>query len=229
MILDNPNTRILVVDDEETICFFMKANLDLEGYDVDIALSAEEAMSLDLTQYSLILLDVMMGEVSGYDLAQQLNKNETTRHIPIILCTARGDEEDVLKGYDCGIDDYIRKPFSVKEMVLRVKNILRRVSTNNNIIAFSSLVINASTKRCYINSTEVVLTRREFELLLLLYNNAGHYFSREDILKRLWYNDGDIVDRTVDVNINRLRKKLGVLGQHITTKTGFGYGFEKNI
>lgn len=227
--MNNQNTRILVVDDEETICFFMKANLELDGYDVDIAFSAEEAMLLDLTQYSLIMLDVMMGEVSGYDLAQQLHNNEATRHIPVILCTAKSDEDDVIKGYNCGIDDYIRKPFSVKEMILRVRNVLRRASVNNNIITFSSLVINASTKRCYINGIEVVLTRREFELLLLLYNNIGCYFSREDILKRLWDNDGKVVDRTVDVNINRLRKKLGVLGQHITTKTGFGYGFEKNI
>lgn len=207
----------------------MKVNLELEGYIVDTALSAEEALRCDLTQYSLILLDVMMGNVSGYELAQLLHNNEATRHIPIILCTARCSEDDVLKGYACGIDDYIRKPFSVKEMVLRVRNVLRRVSAKNDIMVFNSLVINASTKRCYVCGSEVILTRKEFELLLLLFNNAGSYISREEILDRIWNNEGEVFDRTVDVNINRLRKKLGVLGQHITTKTGLGYGFDKNI
>lgn len=227
--MDITGARILVVDDEETICFFMKVNLELEGYSVDTALSAEDALRLDLSQYSLILLDIMMGEISGYDLARQLHDNEATRHIPVILCTARTSEDDVLKGYNCGIDDYIRKPFSVKEMVLRVRNVLRRTSVKNEVMNYNSLTINASTKRCYVHGVEVVLTRTEFDLLLMLFKNAGSYFSREEILSKIWNTDEDVVDRTVDVNINRLRKKLGDIGLHITTKTGLGYGFEKNI
>lgn len=223
------NAPILVVDDEEVNCFLLKANLELEGFEVVTALSAEEAMKLPLTNYSLILLDVMMGEMSGFDFARHLRSNPATANIPLIFCTAKNEEDAVLQGYDCQADDYVRKPFSMKEMMLRVKSVLRRSYVEPGIINFDTLRLDTVKKRCYIEGKEVVLTKTEFELLLLLVKNPGVYFSRDEILDKIWRHDGIVLDRTVDVNINRLRRKIGRYEQYITTKLGHGYGFEENI
>lgn len=218
---------ILVVDDEEINCTILKTNLSQEGYEVETALSAEEAMRLPLVKYSLILLDVMMENMDGFEFARILRSQPETSTIPIIFCTAKDNEESVLRGYDCGADDYIRKPFSMKELMLRVKKVLRRSYGTADIINFDTLEIDIAGKRCYIDGNEIILTKTEFELLFLLVSNPDAFFSRDEILDRIWDDDGTVLDRTVDVNINRLRRKMGRYGKYIVTKSGLGYGFEE--
>ena len=222
--------KILVVDDEDTICEVIKLNLELEGFTVDTANSAEEVLSKELTDYRLFILDVMMGEMSGFELASHIRQNPGAKNIPIIICTAKDREEDLVEGFNRGIDDYIRKPFSMRELVLRVKSVLRRTETtpgNDNTISYGDLVLNIERKQCHISGEEVALTKKEFEILRLLLSNRGKIFSREEILDIVWEDDVLVIDRTIDVNINRLRKKIGIYGNDIITKQGFGYGFKE--
>ena len=222
--------KILVVDDEDTICEVIKLNLELEGFTVDTANSAEEVLSKELADYRLFILDVMMGEMSGFELASHIRQNQGTKNIPIIICTAKDREEDLVEGFNRGIDDYIRKPFSMRELVLRVKSVLRRTETtlgNDNTISYGDLVLNIERKQCHISGEEVALTKKEFEILRLLLSNRGKIFSREEILDSVWEDDVLVIDRTIDVNINRLRKKIGNYGNDIITKQGFGYGFKE--
>ena len=222
--------KILVVDDEDTICEVIKLNLELDGFTVDTANSAEEVLSKELTDYRLFILDVMMGEMSGFELASHIRQNPGAKNIPIIICTAKDREEDLIDGFNRGIDDYIRKPFSMRELVLRVKSVLRRTETtlgNDNTISYGDLVLNIERKQCHISGEEVALTKKEFEILRLLLSNRGKIFSREEILDSVWEDDVLVIDRTIDVNINRLRKKIGNYGNDIITKQGFGYGFKE--
>ena len=222
--------KILVVDDEDTICEVIKLNLELEGFTVDTANSAEEVLTKELTDYRLFILDVMMGEMSGFELASHIRQNPGAKNIPIIICTAKDREEDLIDGFNRGIDDYIRKPFSMRELVLRVKSVLRRTETtlgNDNTISYGDLVLNIERKQCHISGEEVALTKKEFEILRLLLSNRGKIFSREEILDSVWEDDVLVIDRTIDVNINRLRKKIGNYGNDIITKQGFGYGFKE--
>ena len=222
--------KILVVDDEDTICEVIKLNLELEGFTVDTANSAEEVLSKELIDYRLFILDVMMGEMSGFELASHIRQNPGAKNIPIIICTAKDREEDLIDGFNRGIDDYIRKPFSMRELVLRVKSVLRRTETtlgNDNTISYGDLVLNIERKQCHISGEEVALTKKEFEILRLLLSNRGKIFSREEILDSVWEDDVLVIDRTIDVNINRLRKKIGIYGNDIITKQGFGYGFKE--
>lgn len=225
------NYRILVVDDEEDLCEILKFNLENEGYEVDTAHSAEEALKLDLTHYQLLLLDVMMGEISGFRMASMLKKEKDTAHIPIIFITAKDTENDTVTGFNLGADDYISKPFSLREVMARVKAVLRRTQgAAQNLtpeqIVYRSLVVDVVKKRCSIDGSEVQLTKKEFEILLFLLQNKGRVFSREDILNRVWTDEVYVLDRTIDVNITRLRKKLGAYGKCIVTRLGYGYCFE---
>lgn len=225
------NHSILVVDDERSLCDVLKLNLELEGYSVDVAYSAEEALKLHLETYSLILLDVMMEEISGFEMVKTLRSDDKLRTIPIILCTAKDTEQDLVEGFSGGADDYIKKPFSMKELLLRVKSVLRRSVEQhkaiNRQIVFQTLVLDLEKKECRIDGVEIPFTKKEFGILWLLLTNAGKIFSREEILEKVWEDDVYVVDRTIDVNINRLRKKLGVYGNNIITKQGYGYGFKK--
>jgi two-component system phosphate regulon response regulator PhoB len=236
--------RILVVDDEESLCEILKFNLEKEGYDVVTALSAEEALALDLANFDLMILDIMMGELSGFGLARILRKRSETSETPIIFCSALDSEADKIKGLDIGADDYISKPFSVAEVLARVRSVLRRSkrapqstatndvpteevqSADESIIRFESLVVNDRDKSCTIDNEEVLLTRKEFDILVLLLSNRGTILSREQIMKRVWSEEVVVLDRTIDVNITRLRKKLGIYGNQIITRTGYGYGFK---
>lgn len=220
--------KILVVDDETTLCEILKLNLNLEGFDVDTANSAEEALSKNLTDYRLILLDVMMGEMSGYDFISCIRSGKDYADIPIILCTAKSNEQDRIEGLMKGADDYICKPFSMKELVLRVKSILRRTNPKFVVptIDYDGISINPQNRTCIIDNIEVDLTRKEFDLLYLLLSHQGNVLSREEILSSVWDDDVYVVDRSVDVTINRVRKKLGKYSNHIVTKHGFGYGFK---
>lgn len=227
--------RILVVDDEESLCEILKFNLEREGYEVLTALSAEEALTLDLDKLDLIILDVMMGELSGFSMAKILRKRRDTATLPIIFCTARDTEADKIEGLDIGADDYIVKPFSVAEVMARVRSVLRRsqhqpkiaTEDSDSIIRFEDLEINQLKKRCTISDEEISLTRKEFDILVLLLSNRGSILSREQIMKRVWSDEVVVLDRTIDVNITRMRKKLGKYGNHIITRTGYGYGFEE--
>lgn len=222
--------RILVVDDEDDLCEILKFNLEMEGYKVDTANSAEEAMKLDLTQYNLLLLDVMMGEISGFKMARMLKADKDTANIPIIFITAKDTENDTITGFNLGADDYISKPFSLREVIMRVKAVLRRTANlqlkDSEELQYKGLVINVPQKKVTINGEEVSLTKKEFEILLLLLQNSGRVFSREDILSKVWNDEVYVLDRTIDVNITRLRKKIGEYGKHIVTRLGYGYCFE---
>lgn len=222
--------RILVVDDEEALCEILKFNLEAESYVVDVAYSAESALSLDLSIYSLIILDVMMGQMSGIDFLRYLKGHPHYSSIPVILCSALDQENDKVLGLETGADDYVAKPFSVREMVARVRSLLRRVTSQqkqpSNILTLETLVVNISEKHCAIDGEEVLLTKKEFDILVLLLQNRGVILSREQILQSVWEDDVVVLGRTVDVNITRLRKKLGVYGNRIVTKLGYGYSFK---
>ena len=222
--------RILVVDDEEDLCEILKFNLEMEGYTVDTAYSAEEALKLDITQYNLLLLDVMMGEISGFKMARMLKANKDTAEIPIIFITAKDTENDTITGFNLGADDYISKPFSLREVIMRVKAVLRRTAgvqiKEEEQLQYKGLVINIPQKKVTIDGEETSLTKKEFEILLLLIQNQGRVFSREDILAKVWNDEVYVLDRTIDVNITRLRKKIGSYGKYIVTRLGYGYCFE---
>ena len=222
--------RILVVDDEDDLCEILKFNLEMEGYKVDTANSAEEALKLDLTQYNLLLLDVMMGEISGFKMARMLKANKDTVNIPIIFITAKDTENDTITGFNLGADDYISKPFSLREVIMRVKAVLRRTANlqrkESEELQYKRLVINVPQKKVTIEGEEISLTKKEFEILSLLLQNAGRVFSREDILSKVWNDEVYVLDRTIDVNITRLRKKIGEYGKNIVTRLGYGYCFE---
>ena len=228
--------RILVVDDERTLCEVLKLNLELEGYSIDIAYSAEEALKKDLSAYSLILLDVMMEEMNGFELTSVIRSDLKLKDTPIVLCTAKDNESDVVKGFTCGADDYIKKPFSMKELVLRVKSVLRRSQAQRavredqsiNCVRYKTLELDLEKKECKIDNVDISFTKKEFEILKLLLSNIDKVFSRDEILDVVWEDDVYVVDRTIDVNINRLRKKLGKYGSNIVTKQGYGYGFKKD-
>lgn len=223
--------RILVVDDEEDLCEILKFNLENEGYGVDTANSAEEALRMDLSQYHLLLLDVMMGEISGFRMANMLKKDKDTAHIPIIFITAKDTENDTITGFNLGADDYISKPFSIREVMVRVKAVLRRTATplpvkEEEVLEYKGLTLNIPQKKVSIDGTEVPLTKKEFEILMLFLQNKGRVFSREDILAKVWNDEVYVLDRTIDVNITRLRKKIGEYGKRIVTRLGYGYCFE---
>ena len=223
--------RILVVDDEEDLCEILKFNLENEGYEVDTANSAEEALKMNISSYHLLLLDVMMGEIAGFKMANLLKKDKKTAQVPIIFITAKDTENDTVTGFNLGADDYISKPFSLREVIARVKAVLRRTATSDTEkapeqLCYQSLVIDITKKKVSIDGEEVPLTKKEFEILFLLLQNKGRVFSREDILSRIWSDEVYVLDRTIDVNITRLRKKIGTYGKRIVTRLGYGYCFE---
>ena len=226
--------RILIVDDEETLCEALKLNLENEGYDVDTAFSAEEALLLDIKQYSLILLDIMMGEISGIKMAKMLKTDVSTADIPIIFCTARDTEDDMIMGLNIGADDYIMKPYTIRNAIARVKSVLRRTASHKgsnvsaekaNRLVVEGLCLDLEFKRCTVDGEEVKLARKEFELLAYLIQHRGRICSREQILNRVWGDEVVVLDRTIDVNITRLRSKIGTYGSYIVTRSGYGYGF----
>ena len=223
--------RILVVDDEEDLCEILKFNLENEGFSVDTANSAEEALKMKLTNYHLILLDVMMGEISGFKMANILKKDKDTAHIPIIFITAKDTENDTITGFNLGADDYISKPFSLREVIARVKAVIRRTASTSEKekseeLSYKGLTLNITQKKVSIDGKEVLLTKKEFEILMLLLQNKGRVYSREDILSKVWKEEVYVLDRTIDVNITRLRKKVGEYGKNIVTRLGYGYCFE---
>ena len=229
--MTNRDYRILVVDDEQDLCEILKFNLETEGYQVDTAYSAEEALTMDLTSYHLLLLDVMMGEMSGFALARKLQGNAATASLPIIFLTARDTENDMVTGFNLGADDYISKPFSIREVLVRVRAVLRRTGNANaedaeSTLQYQGLQLNLSNKTVTVNGEVVPFTKTEFELLHTLLEEKGRVFSRQELINKVWTSDVLVLDRTVDVNITRLRKKIGPFSKCIVTRLGFGYLFE---
>ena len=225
------NHRILVVDDEQDLCEILKFNLETEGYEVETAGSAEEALTLALTSFDLLLLDVMMGEMSGFALARKLKSEESTKDIPIIFLTARDTENDPVTGFNLGADDYISKPFSIREVLVRVRAVLRRTADSQgqsqpSVLKYQGLELNLDNKTVSIDGEQVPFTKTEFELLRTLLEEKGRVFSRQELINRIWPQDVLVLDRTVDVNITRLRKKIGRFSKCIITRLGFGYFFD---
>lgn len=229
---NEPQYKILVVDDEESICEILQFNLSDEGYDVTVAYSAEEALEKDLDDFDLFLLDVMMEGMSGIKFAKYLRSQPDTANIPVIFITAKDAENDMLTGFSVGADDYITKPFAMQVVLARVKSVLRRLNKakeeiQNKIIIYKDLKILRDDRRVLLEGRPLDLTKKEFELLLLLVSKVNKIFTREEILNKLWRDKSIIViDRTIDVNITRLRRKLKHYSKHIVTKVGYGYVFE---
>lgn len=230
--MDEKDSRILVVDDEQDLCEILKFNLEIEGYQVETANSAEEALEKDIASYNLLLLDVMMGGMSGFQLAKQLKNSEVTAHIPIIFLTARDTENDMVTGFNLGADDYISKPFSIREVMVRVRAVLRRTASRlegaeePTVISYQGLLLNLDKKSVSVDGEDVPFTKTEFELLRLLLEERGRVFSRQELIDRVWPKDVLVLDRTVDVNITRMRKKIGKFAKCIVTRLGFGYYFD---
>ncbi len=218
--------RILVVDDEKDICDILQFNLENKGYIVDVAYSAEEALDILTPNHQLILLDVMMGGMSGFKMAERLRKKD--KLVPIIFLTAKDTEDDMLTGFSIGGDDYISKPFSIKELLARVKALITRSNIApqapmQEIWQYKGIVIDYQSNRVLVDNIEVSLTKKEFEILSLLAKAAPNLMSRSSILNQVWADNELVLDRTVDVHITRLRKKLGEYSSLIVNRSGFGY------
>lgn len=223
--------KLLVVDDEQDLCEILKFNLETEGYSVDTANSAEETLSMGVEKYDLLLLDVMMGGMSGFAMAKKIKSEPLTEHIPIIFLTAKDTENDTVTGFNLGADDYISKPFSIREVMVRVRAVLRRTQESgtkqqSNIINYQGLELNMDKKTVSIDGEDIPFTKTEFEILHLLLDERGKVFSRQELIDRIWPKDVLVLDRTVDVNITRLRKKIGRFSKCIVTRLGFGYYFD---
>lgn len=231
--------KILLIDDEESVCEILKYNLEKEGYQVDTAYSAEEALDEDLGQYDLFIVDIMMGDLSGFDFAKRIRNVSATEHTPIIFCSALNEEDEKVMGLNIGADDYITKPFSIGEVLARVRAVLRRSAatsqTTFNVaenqyeqdLTFKTLCINRNEKICYLDGEPLQLTRTEFEILEFFLAHRNRIYSRQEIISQVWGSDVVVTNRTIDTNITRLRKKLGEYSNNIVTRQGFGYGFKE--
>lgn len=251
-------SKILVIDDEEALCEILKFNLEREGYDVDMALSAEEALEMDLTKYDLFIVDIMMDKLSGFDFAKMVRDIPEVEETPIIFCSALIGEDDKVMGLNMGGDDYITKPFAIGEVLARVRAVLRRsqlinqarknnpaqqVSQKSNTevhrpatttpnlepdLVYKDLRLDRNSKECSIANKPVDLTKTEYDLLEFFLSHRGRVYSRAEIISHVW-SSTVVSDRTIDANVTRLRKKLGEYGSCIETRTGFGYAFKENL
>lgn len=234
------NVKILLIDDEEPICEILKYNLEKEGYEVDCAYSAEEALDLDLRQYSLCLVDIMMERLSGYDFAKAVRKNPETANLPLIFCSALNGEDDTVMGLNIGGDDYIAKPFVISEVIARVRAVLRRFMAMNmakeksketeqpaKTVSFEGISVDLDDKVCTLDGEDLNLTKTELELITFFLQHRNRIYSRDEIIKKIWPDDVIVTTRAIDTNIARLRKKLGRYGNNIVTRMGFGYGFKE--
>ena len=220
--------KILVIDDERDLCEILQFNLTAAGYEVHAAYSGEDALTRDIASYDLLLLDVMMPGMTGFELAARLKKDAATASVPIIFLTALGDEDDTLHGFDLGADDYIAKPFSVREVEARVKAVLGRTVAHSSSapeLCYEGLVMDLAKMSVTVDGEPILLTKTEFELLKLFLENRGRVFSRQEVLDKVWPRDVVVTDRTVDVNITRMRKKIGRYSSCIVTRHGYGYLF----
>lgn len=230
--------RILVIDDEEAICDILQYNLQKEGYEVNTALSAEEALDLDLENYNLFIVDIMMGDLSGFDFAKRVRNVTATERIPMIFCSALNEEDEKVMGLNIGADDYVTKPFSISEVLARVRAVLRRSDFGRQSVepvsgdmepdlTYKTLRIDRNDKTCFLAGEELALTRTEFEILQFFLTHRNRIYSRQEIIANVWGDDVVVSNRTIDTNITRLRKKIGQYADNIVTRQGFGYGFKE--
>lgn len=234
------NAKILVIDDEESLCEILKFNLEKEGYEVDTAYSAEEALDMDLRPYSLFIVDIMMDHLSGFDFAKRVRNVTETENTPILFCSAMSDEDCVVMGLNIGGDDYVTKPFVIGEVLARVRALLRRSARQaadaaeadvqeklESDIVFRGLRIDRNDKTVHLDGEEIQLTRKEYDLLLYFLTHRNRIYSRAEIIEKVWGDDVVVSDRTIDTNITRLRGKIGEYSNNIVTRQGFGYGFKE--
>ena len=225
------SVRILVIDDEEAVCEILKFNLEKEGYEVDCAYSAEEALDMDLSGYSLFMVDIMMDQLSGYDFAKRVRNVTETEFTPILFCSALSNEDSVVKGLNIGADD---------EVLARVRAILRRSgqathrmpavnerADYESDVIFRTLRIDRNDKTVYLDGEELPLTRTEYDILLFFLIHRNRIYSREEIINQVWGDNVVVTNRTIDTNITRLRKKIGQYSNNLVTRQGFGYGFKE--
>ena len=213
----------------------MAFNLEAEGYVVEKAYSAEEALAYDLSEFDLILLDIMMGEISGLQLVRIMRSNPATASVPVIFCTAKDAEDDMIRGLDTGADDYITKPYSLQTVLARIRTVLRRASSSRDntyssstpmlTVQFMGLQLSRRTHTCMVDGEVVRMPRKEFEILFRLLSDRNRVFSRAELLSEVWPGETVVADRAVDVNVTRIRQKIGRYGRHIITRSGYGYGF----
>ena len=232
--------RILVIDDEESYCEILKYNLEKEGYEVDTADSAETALGYDLSIYQLMIVDIMMERLSGFDFAKRVRNNPSTENVPLIFCSALNGEDETVMGLNIGADDYITKPFTIGEVIARVRAVLRRTHAQQHVtfnmpkthyepdITYRTMRIDRNEKTCYINGRKIPLSRKEFDLLLFFLVHRERIHSRDEIMNQVWGNV-EVTYRAVDTNIARLRKKIAPYGDNIVTRLGFGYGFKSDV
>lgn len=221
--MNTSGKRLLVVDDEEALREGLCTYLEQEGYAVDTAFSAENALEYDIACYDLLLLDIMMDKMSGTELAAKLKENPATADIPIIFLTAKDQDDDMVAGLQLGADDYIVKPFSIKNVIARIEAVLRRTSGKKQQ---NGIVCDRQTLACTIDGKAVKLPRKEFEILALFLENPDRIFTREEVMHKVWPEDVVVFDRTVDVHITKLRNKIAPYGKHIISRSGYGYGWQ---
>ena len=225
--------RILVVTNEKELCGIIRFTLEAEGYAVDTVYSAEEALKKKIADYNLLLIDVILGEISGFKMARIIRNNPATISTPIVFISDKDgeSENDRLTAFSVGADDYITKPLSLKEMLARVRAIIRRIESKKLItvqkISYNQLVIDLLRKQVFLDGKEIQFTKKEFEILKLLMENKNRLFSRKELLKQIWSEEAFVLSRTIDVNITRIRGKIGIYGKNIVTKLGLGYCFEE--
>lgn len=222
--------KILVVDDEQDLCDILLFNLRASGYVAEAVYSAEQAIEKNLASYDLLLLDVMMPGLSGFELAERLKTDDTTARIPIIFLTAKDTEDDALHGFGIGADDYVTKPFSIREVMARVKAVLSRSTSSPKSqpmnLVYEGLSVDLIKKTASVDSKVVELTKTELELLCLFLNHRGQVFSRQELIEKVWPQNVVVTSRTIDVNITRMRKKIGRYAACIVARQGYGYLFE---
>lgn len=234
------DTRILIVDDEESICEILQYNLELEGYSVTVVSSAEEALKKDIKSFSLLILDIMMKNMDGFALAKKIKSNPETEFTPIIFCSALNSEDYRIKGLNIGGDDYIVKPFRIREVLARIRSLLRRsqmvrkintsaVTDDDDDLTFKELRIIRKNKQCIIGDEPIRLTKTEYELLLFFLSNPNCIYTRKEIISNIWGRNDEVTERAIDTNITRLRKKIGEYGFYLTTRLGYGYGFQTQL
>lgn len=225
--MDKKKFKLLLVDDEEDLREILTFNLAGEGYQVSTAANAEEALKMPLEEYHLLILDVMMPGMSGFKLAEVIRRDKKLT-TPIIFLTAKGTENDLLTGFNIGADDYMAKPFSIKELQARIQAVLMRslqggLDFEESQIEIGKLLIDLDAKQAFADGESIDLTKKELEILILLARDPSKVFSREEILDRVWRDDVFVMERTIDVHITRIRKKLRGSGIKIINRSGFGY------
>lgn len=221
--MDKSDIKLLVVDDEETLREGLRTYLEQEGYRVDSAVSAEQASTYDLAAYDLVLLDIMMDGMSGTELAARMKEQPATAEVPIIFLTAKDRDDEMVAGLRLGADDYIVKPFSIRNVMARIEAVLRRTSGRRDP---ACVACDRQRLVCTVDGSPVKLTKKEFELCALFLEHPGRIFSREELMQRVWPEDVVVFDRSVDVHIARLRKKIAPYGKNIVSRSGYGYGWQ---